>query len=296
MKVDFPRLLTDYSIPWQPPDGNKVMPGWIGIRCPLCNDNDFHGGFNLAGGYYNCWLCGGSSSSWVLSRLLYIGMKEAVSLLKEYSGGIYSPGDFSPRVKFGSAEKVVLPGSFLKPIHKKYLKDRNFDPEYLTHKYSILGTISGDYKYRVIIPIHDRAGRLISYQGRDVTGKAMKYKGARIEDSKVHYKHTLYPLNYCKGNSIIVVEGVFDAWRLGDGAVCTFGTSVTEFQIRVIASFDRIFVLFDAEIEAQEKARRIAVKLACLKKQVELVSLSSGDPAELSPEIARTLKKDLGVS
>jgi DNA primase len=234
--------------------------------------------------------------SWVLSQLLSIGVPQAKELMNSYwgiSSGTQASGSGS--VRFGTATHVDLPGGDLKPIHKKYLKKRGFDPGYLEDRYHIRGTVSGDYKYRIIIPIYNRAGRLISYQGRTVIDSPVKYKGARLDESVSHYKHALYNINNCEGSGILVVEGVFDVWRLGDGAVCTFGTSVPDQQVKEMAVFDRIFLLFDPEPAAQKKARKIALKLASLKKEVEMINLSSGDPADMSFSEAVRMKKELGV-
>jgi hypothetical protein len=43
-------------------------------------------------------------------------------------------------------------------------------------------------------------------------------------------KETLYNLDNAKDGTAIVVEGPIDVWRIGDGAVATFGVIYTQKQ------------------------------------------------------------------
>ena len=101
------QLLKDYNIPIDN-GGKNWQPGWVNIRCqmPGCTDTSNHGGFNIAGNYYNCWKCGHHSLNDVISTLLGIKWHEARELLKSYKS------DFNEHIntkKQALAKKCKLP-------------------------------------------------------------------------------------------------------------------------------------------------------------------------------------------
>jgi DNA primase len=74
-------------------------------------------------------------------------------------------------------------------------------------------------------------GKVVSFQAADLTGKAdLKYKTATS-----NINNYLYGYDEIQDNGrIIVTEGVLDAWRVGNDAVCTFGTHLTDLQRNLI--------------------------------------------------------------
>ena len=298
------QFLKDYNISYKT-EGANTQVGWININCPMCLDGDsgFHGGFNLRGGYYHCWKCGASQPIKIIQKLLLVDYSQARKVESEYSTDNMINIKLNKKKK-ATAKKVIPPGTALKPPHRKYLKSRGFDTDYLIEKYKILGTRPGEtflkksYELRIIIPIINREGTVISFQGRDITGKAtLRYKACPVKDSVQDMKQTLYNLNNCTPPLICLTEGVFDVWRMGDGFAATFGTALTEGQLKEIVKygFTEIFWLFDPGTEAQKKAEAGAYKLASLGLNVELVELTGDkDPGELTPEEANGIRKELG--
>jgi len=179
---------------------------------------------------------------------------------------------------------VPLGTSELKDVHRTYLQGRNFDVDYLITKYGLKATgLMGFYKLRIFIPIFYN-NTMVSYQCRDITNKhEAKYLPCQKEFEVIHHKHTLYNIDNAKGSTCIVVEGVIDAWRLGDGAVATFGTSTTVEQHFLIASrFKKAVILFDKEKVAQQKARNIGIQLEGLGVEARIAQLNEHkDPAEI---------------
>jgi len=307
------RFCKDFNIPFLPPgasESGKVSQGWIGVQCvnPRCNRKHLpdYGGFNIPGGYYSCWSCGGHSLRAVIRWYLKIGNREAEDLIWNYTGSAMMTTALNfKKKKAGQVKKVDIPGGELKKIHRRYLEGRGFNPDYLIDKYDLRAVghktsnaLEREYKNRIIIPIVDQSGRLISFQGRDVTGTAkIRYKGCHIDKSVLNYKHTLYGWPGASDDQCGLVEGVVDQWNMGDGFLCTFGTALTEFQIREIAYFKRIFILFDPESTAQELAEKHANKLAALNREVELVQMDSDvDPGELPESEVRYIRRELGFS
>jgi DNA primase len=123
----------------------------------------------------------------------------------------------------------------LLPIHEKFLTKRRYDFEKIQRKYDLLGVgpTLDDWKFRLIIPVYMNH-QLVTYVGRDTTGKSeIPYRNAPIEKSIIQSKHCLYNLDTVK-DTVIVVEGILDCWRIGSSAVATFGTQVTREQILLL--------------------------------------------------------------
>lgn len=285
------QLLIDHNIPTST-SGSDWQPGWINIQCPFCDDQKAHGGFNIKGGYYNCWKCGGKSNPKVVSHLLSINYYEAVKLLEQYGTG--SNSEHKQIKKKAEAEKIIWPANChdLNHAHKKYLWARNFDPTKMVELWGIRGTGPiGPYKFRIIVPIYHN-GKLVSYQGRDITNRAdLRYKACPVEKEVIHHKHIVYGLDHVTNGRAIIVEGVFDVWRLGYGAVSTFGTEVTNEQCILLAErLKEAYICFDDE-NAEDKASSLANRLVALGVSVDLIEIDADDPAELSDmEAAKMMK------
>jgi DNA primase len=137
----------------------------------------------------------------------------------------------------------------------------------------------------------------VSFQGRDITNKQKtRYKACNKEDEAVFHKDILYNLDNCQKETIVVVEGIFDAVRIGNDCAATFGTEWTIEQFILLRNrFKRIFVIYDNEREAQNKAIKLAMGLNALGKDVENFKLDGGDPADLSPDDVLCLRKELNI-
>ena len=180
--------------------------------------------------------------------------------------------------------------------HRNYLASRNFDPKELEKTWKLYGTGPiGPYKFRIIAPIF-YGGRMVSYQGRDITGKSkIKYKACSKSMELVNHKRILYGLDFVNDVAIIV-EGIADVWRLGKGAVATFGIEFTQPQVAILSKLRKCFIMFDAEEIAQKKAKELAESIVSLNPnvKVEIIKLSGvKDPAELTEKEAREISSCL---
>lgn len=292
--IDFQRLLQDYHITYWT-EGNNVTAGWVNIQCPMCDDHSNHGGFSPEKEFYNCWRCGWHPVEDVIEKI--IPVKNPWAILKEYRGLIQQRINVKKGRGSGVNELVFPPGTGpMEYLHKRYLYDRGFDPDYLEKKYHLKGTNHrGPYKFRIIIPIYFD-GKLVSYQGRDITGRSsLRYKTCAPENEVIHHKTILYGMDDIPDDTAIVVEGVLDAWKLGPGAICPFGTTVTMQQINLLSKrLKRAFILFDSEPKAQESAHHLALSLEGVGLEVEQLTLTTkGDPGDLSIQEAQKLMKEV---
>lgn len=286
--INIKQLLDDYSISyWE--EGNNVSKGWVNIQCPLCNDISNHGGFNVLNSYYNCWICGHHRINDVLTALLDITWGEANALLDNYA----TDAIFKNKNKKVVNKKLKYPVGIndLHTIHKKYLINRNFDPEKLEKIWGLKGTMGlGNYNYRIIAPI-TLSGRSVSYIGRDITNKSpLRYKTCSIQNEVIHHKYILYGMDYIRKRKAIIVEGMTDVWRLGKGAIALFGKTYTKQQIlEIVKNVDTAFIVLDAD--AGEQSIKLCSDLVGLIKYLEIIKLDVKDPAELSQNEADYLNK-----
>lgn len=79
-----------------------------------------------------------------------------------------------------------------------------------------------------------------------------------------------------------------DVWRIGDGAVALHGIQCTTEQIRLLSKFRKVNILLDYGVSVQ--AQRIADALAVFT-DVEVLELDHGDPAEMSDDDIKYLRR-----
>lgn len=276
--------------------GSKnVSAGWIGLSCPFCGDRSTHLGVNLQSKLYSCFRCGakGGASKLVMA-LDNCSFSRAVNTIESFVLRDFSSIKRKERIH---ANETMLPSGIINdalPIHSKFLLHRRYDADFCVRKYDIMfvGPTLDDWKFRIVIPVY-QDHELVTYVARDTSGKLeIPYKNAPIEKSKIQAKHTLYGLDDVKDTAIIV-EGIFDAWRIGTGAVATFGTQYTTEQIALLAKkrLGKVFVMFDAD--ATDKAYNLAHDLSSVVPKVEVIELAEGDPDNLTEDEVWELRREV---
>lgn len=287
---DITSYLNSRGIPYETA-GKNISQGWIGLSCPYCGDVSTHFGINLDTKGFSCWRCGETGSLFTLLSLWEPGKVREV--LREFGSRDihdYSSFDRHP------GERTILPEEADKepmPFHTSYLLSRRYDPTEVTLKYKLLFCPPfGEWKYRIIVPVV-MDNRLVSYVGMDPTRQIdPKYKNASIEDSIIPTKKCLYNMPRNR-DSVIVVEGILDAWRIGDCAVATLGTKFTIEQVGLLTRYKNVYVMYDKE--AQKEADALANHLAGVVKRVEVLTLESGDPDDLTDVEARAIRYELNL-
>jgi DNA primase len=276
--------------------GKNVSEGNIGIQCPFCDDPSDHLGIHLENKTINCWRCGARGTAIkLIMKLERIGFEQALEKIASLTS--HRKDLTQNRTRFDSERRtgistLTLPKesqSVLLDKHRNFLIKRRFDPDHIFSKYDLRCVEhSVDWQFRLIIPIK-RHGRAVAWTGRDVTGQApVPYLNAPKEQCVVPVKETLYNLDSVR-DTAIVVEGPLDVWRIGDGAVCTYGTKYTKQQILLLSSLRRVFVLFDSD--AKNLAKNFGTDLSLFVPQTEVIELDSGDPADMAPSDVQQLRK-----
>lgn len=292
------RLCEERGVPYWTDGYKQCRPNWIQLDCPFCVGNvGPHLGYDEQRGYFNCWRCGSHSIIEALSALLHVRHSEARQIAVRYEGFVAGASK-SSQIRVARRRQCVLPqGSApLRPPHKEYLRGRAFDPSVLESLWALQGTTNlGPYKFRIIAPIYDLDGRLVSYQGRDYTGRAkLRYKACREDREAKHHKDMLYGQWLANKDWVVVVEGIVDVWRLGRNAVATFGIKYRPTQVARLRSYSRRFILFDhSDLQAHKQAKKLTSELATLPGNVWLVDVLDDDPAKMSQADADALMHEL---
>lgn len=290
---DIIKFLKHYNIQFSE-SGREISKNWIGIEvCPFCHKPKFHSAIHMDYKSFNCWICGrksifefinkqlGFSNSKIYRELLnFQSNKKRVFSNKDFKSSCSMPKEIEPRMKYRFRE---------------YLKQRKF-PLKVIKKYSLKNTNhTGDFKHRLIFPFYLNH-ELVTYVGRTISSKS--YKDCPIHESKLFPKGTLFNFdNVQTRNNILITEGVFDVIRVGDNSVSTSGTNYSDAQVKLLLSKEpeNVFICYDNEFEAQEKAQSLADKISLYVKNVEIITLpgSVNDVGELTDQEAFSLRKHL---
>jgi hypothetical protein len=297
MKIDMLALLRDYNIPFATEGDKHCSPGWANLECPFCDDGSKHLGWNIKDGYFNCWRCGSHNTEDTVTTLLNMASHEVWILLKRYE---LRPGALVVKEKeqIIRPSKCIVPGRDLSKKHRDYLIDRNYDPDKLA-VWQLQGTdhLAKD-KFRIICPIYHN-DQVVSWQGRDITGKSpLRWKSCPKKLEVRDHKHCLGGSQLATGDSVVVVEGFTDAWRFGPGAVCTFGTDYLIQQVSLLRKWKRRFVVLDSagkDPNAMVQADKLCNILSAFPGETILCELDKGDPGDLPQREADYLMNSWGI-
>lgn len=276
MAFDWPRFLDQHNIEYLT-SGPSVSKGNVAIHCPFCGDEDpsHHMGISLNGRGWGCWRKPdhrGRSAARLVQALLHCSMEQALRIVGDTT---FIPEDFlgrvqqavSPLIEAQDTSRVLeLPEEF-KPFKDlpsarpfvNYLKRRDFaddDIWSLTDRFDIRYCTRGPYRGRIIFPVHDSQGALVSWTGRAIDQRVeLRYKTLSNDREKAEAEGSepaLAPINHYvlwqdllfksdKIDDLFVHEGPFDALKtavLGRrhfiGATALFRSHATAEQLDVL--------------------------------------------------------------
>ncbi|RLF30307.1 MAG: hypothetical protein DRN14_00190 [Thermoplasmata archaeon] len=293
--IDFIQLCDDKGIAHMSEGHHHCHEGWVQVHCPFCSDGTegWHLGWNEEHGAMNCWRCGRHTIwEYLHAVFLRVNIRE---LLQQYETGrpALTQKEQSPRPTF-----VDPPPNCdrLKLTHTKYLIERGFDPKKLRREWGLKGTagLSGEWSWRIIAPIRDRMGQVVAYTGRAL-GKQMKPRWKTTSNEKMvqEPRQLIYGIEKVM-ESVLVVEGPSDVWRMGPGAVGVLGIDWTEEQASILRQFPRRYIMFDPQIQAQSRAQGLAEWLSPFPGVTEVIDGLKCDPGDLSQDEADNIMRELG--
>ena len=142
------------------------------------------------------------------------------------------------------------------------------------------------FRNRLIVPIHDRQGRVIGFGGRVLDSSLPKYLNT-AETPLFHKSHVVYGLDRAyrairQADSVVIVEGYMDviaAHQFGfENVVACLGTSLTEEQLRQLHRYTDNFILaLDADTAGEQATLRgLNQARQALKRKAKPVLTATG--------------------
>ena len=283
------------------------------VNCPYCNDSrqrlaisymwdtQDEKGRKRGTGLIHCFNEDCDTSSFELELRLY--NKDDIPVIRNKP--------INSEKQTGLLTEVTLPGKCvpLKDLYDQhparvYLKGRNFDPLELGAKWGLQFCTSHPNPMidnRIIIPIYWQK-KLVGWQARAIGKSSVKYftmpglaKSSMLFNGDVAFTKKFG----------VIVEGVFDAFRVGDHAVALLGKTTSHIQRTYIQSAwcnGAVCVLLDADAQADiDKAVQL-LRPSSFKGGIFSVRLPDGkDPGstdhetlwQLITSAARSNKVDL---
>jgi len=237
---------------------------WL-CRCPLCGDSKkskskkrFNLDYNGGNPIFHCFNCGESGSYLeIYSIIKGISINDAKKELFNYNSLIQ-------RLSKRKREKVIKEINYethnwimddcvtlTKNTHgilfQKYYDALKFfyNTRKIDTKYKIGIAYKGDYRGRIIIPIYDENKDIVYFQARKIPGSDIepKYKNPTLEKGEI----LLNKNKFKKDKWIIVVEGVIDAFSIGDQGTACLGSFITDRFIKKLFALTNkgVIIVFD---------------------------------------------------
>ena len=284
--------------------------------CPVCGHSKWKVFLNSATGLGNCF---SGSCEAKFNKFSFIRAHTGLGGrdLDEHIKASASAIGWRPARKHSVAverdySKLKIPTSYEIPIMGKnlaYLQNRGIGVEIAQYFHlrfckkgyfvstNERGRYYQDYSNRVIIPVHDLDGNLVSFQGRDITGAAEK-KYLFPPGFASTGEHLFNGMNVIACEHLVINEGVFDviATKLALDTepelravvpVGSFGKHLSEGQIHKLLTLKergvkRITIMWDGELKALDDAIKTGLVLVGHGFTVFIAILPEGkDPNEV---------------
>lgn len=331
-RFDWIQLFKRHNIHYVTEGPNFSRKMTANVRCPYCGDADpsEHLGVSDAG-WWGCLRNAahrGKTPHFLIQRLIGCSPAEAHRIVGTREASTPTTDDLAASfaaLKRATGTAVAAPprhldllpefkslangSSFAEPFIE-YLRGRGFrraQVEWLTKQYGLLYATKGRYAYRIIVPVYDRYGKLLTWTARSIQSDAkLRYSTLRasgeLDDGKgpialapdketVLGLPTLYAARSPK--ILLLVEGPFDAlkltafgWGLGVYAAALFGLNVSASQVNEVlelsSRFERTYLLLDAGAEFHKL--RLASTLSVVNPTIISVPDEFKDPGDMTPE------------
>lgn len=286
-------FLQEHNVPYREAgDSPHVSQGWIGVICPWCGigTGKYGLGIHPESLAATCWKCGKHSIVEVLKELT----GEPWHVCRDFTRGfgLVHVQQSKDRGRYTVPGGV---GPLLEP-HRAYLRSRRFDPGKLTELWNLGGIgLASRLAWRLFIPVCAPDGLPASWTTRICVDSAegvgsIRYLSASPEHENVPLKSLLYGAQLAT-HAIIVVEGPADVWRIGPGAVATFGLTVTAAQKAAIGKYPLRAICFDNESQAQRRAAELCEELKDIPGKTVRVEIDAKDPGEASDSEVKLLRE-----
>ena len=158
-------------------------------------------------------------------------------------------------------EAIFLPEGFLpllasdRSYHRqkalKYMRKRGYSNAQI-FRMKVGVCTKGEYKGRVIVPSFDDQGDLNYFIARTYSNDFPKYKNPKVSKALMIFNELTINFNH----PIVIVEGVFDAMRVGNNAVPILGSTIKSDHLlfqRIVENKTPVYIALDADAYKKEK-------------------------------------------
>ena len=238
------------------PDTKEIM-----VSCPLHgHDKNPSMGINLEKGVYNCFACGASGS---IESLFYkvtgSSLRKTLNInddpFSRFAIPLTKPkeeDDYKLKTVYINYNARDFSEIKTSPDCIEYLKKRGIGESSVRAsncKYVEETRINGTlFKKRLIIPVKEN-GRIISFEGRDITGQ----QTPKVLYPKNCSVNTLFDIDLLdKNQPLFAVEGLMDlfvlrACRSFKNSTSIFGANLTKRQIKLMSEFPSVVYIPDSD-------------------------------------------------
>lgn len=299
-------------------------------ECPACGNENWKVYLNAESGYGNCFVCNETFNKWTFIKA-YLQSENNAVVGKYIEDAVkklgYRPKPKREPVVQGKASEPLMPASLPLPTgngsNAQYLEDRGVSSAYAayfglrlcrTGYHEYIGpdgdTLRQPFGNRILIPVYDLTGKFVTFQGRDITGKAeRKYLFPSTLPGTSRFLLNGQNAMKAKAKHVLVGEGVFDVFAQkiaidrhremsGVVPVGTFGkhlsfgdgdTQLNAFaRLKNQAGLETVTIMWDGEADALKSALDAAKHLKKLGLKVRIALLPKGkDPAEVESTVVR---------
>lgn len=307
MRVDVPDLLARLGVEVVRPDGREL---WA--LCPLHPDTDASFQIrsdpgNERNGWWRCFGChDGGGPARLVEEVLGLDRREAAEWIAD--SRVLPPARF--RVGLDVVDRgspIALPaGVVVAPVTewvapaRRYVESRGITPVQVD-RWGLGYATRGRMRFRVVVPIRDARGRLVSYTGRTFTHDAKRYLEPSREERPVAgavFGEECWPVTDRGSGTVVVVEGVFDALAaervrpdLSVAAAC--GSDFHPSHASKLATFGRVAVVSDPDRAGDAYAEELGAALRRYCEVVRVRPAEGRDLADLSPRERFDLLRDV---
>lgn len=262
--------------------GPNIMKVHVGFNCPKCAergdpDPSYHLNLKIDGTHAICFRCQYKSKNayhiWrdILRPDARLDFEEFKKICEEFEiekveDSYIQEQDDSQRINKKEKNFDKLWDSFrrfkIKPDHtyKSYLLRRNIDVKYCKNIGVKIGTRG--YKWRVIFPIRNDTGKIVSFSARAIVeNMEPRYLNASGAERIENYPFGLY--ESLDSKNVILTEGVIDALKClqnGIGAIALGTTDIIYlYKELIVENFEKdttFFIALDSDLKGDEIYRK----------------------------------------
>jgi len=233
------------------------------FSCPFCKHHKKKLSVNIDKNAWKCWVCdsSGRTIEYLVKRFGDPRDLQDWGIDSEITFDDIEIILFGEKTKPEIKEEINLPKeyvplltgrkSFLKDRALKYLKQRG-----LTEKqifiYKIGICTKGEYKGRVIIPSFNEEGEINYFVARTYENDFLKYKNPNISKSKIIFNELLIDFD----KPVFIVEGIFDAIRIGKNSVPILGSTIKKEDLifkKIVENRTPIYIGLDQDAKSKEE-------------------------------------------